>query len=67
MTETEQFCWQETVRVCMEGADEGRLAEHLAQLPHDHRATLLDGIGSERLRARVDRVLRRRRDQLALV
>ena len=67
MTETEALRWHEAVRVCIRRGDDARLAEYLTGLPEGERAMLLDGIGSEVLRAHVNSLLRRRQEQLALI
>jgi len=67
MSDGKLLRWREAVRVCMRVAEVGPLAKHLARLPEDDRAMLLDGIGSEMLRSEVNALLRRQQEQLALV
>ena len=67
MTDGEELCWREAVRVCLETSDVGRLAEHVAGLPEERRRMLLEAIGSDGLRSHVRSLLARRREQLALV
>ena len=67
MSNTKLQCWREAFHVCMRRAETAPLARHLAQLPEGDRSMLLEGIGSELLRAEVNAVLRSRQEQLALV
>ncbi len=67
MTDSHVVCWREAVRVCLTTSGVSPLARHLARLPEGEREMLLKGIGSEGLRAAVSSLLRRQREQLALV
>ncbi len=59
--------WRQAFDVCMQMAGVGPLAKHVARLPEKDRAKLLEGIGSELLREKVNTLLRQRQEQLALV
>ncbi|MDH4179424.1 MAG: hypothetical protein OEV33_02860 [Armatimonadota bacterium] len=67
MSETKLQCWREAFHVCMRRAETAPLARHLARLPEGDRSMLLEGIGSDLLRAEVKAVLRSQQEQLALV
>ena len=67
MSEAKLQCWGEAFRVCMRRAEVAPLARHVAGLPEGDRSMLLEGIGSDLLRAEVNAVLRSQQEQLALV
>ncbi|HUU54469.1 MAG TPA: hypothetical protein VMY87_06060, partial [Armatimonadota bacterium] len=67
MSETKLQCWREAFHVCMRRTETAPLARHLARLPEGDRSMLLEGIGSDLLRAEVNTVLRSQQEQLALV
>ena len=66
VTHTEASCWREAIRACIRTGDAESLVRHLAGLREDDREMLLEGIGSEELRAQVSMLLRQRQEQLAL-
>ena len=66
MTDTQLVCWRGAISACIQTGDREVLARHLAGLREDDREMLLEGIGSEELRAEVGVLLRRQQEQLAL-
>ncbi len=66
MTDTQLVCWRGAISACIRTGEQGGLARHLAGLREDDREMLLEGIGSEELRAAVNSLLRRQQEQLAL-
>ncbi len=66
MSDTTMVCWREALRACVRSGEAVGLAEHLARLPEDERAVLLEGLECEELRARVNSLLLLRQEQLAL-
>ena len=66
MTDTQLVCWRGAISACIRTGEQGGLARHLAGLREDDREMLLEGIGSEELRAEVGMLLRQRQEQLAL-
>ena len=66
MTDTQMVCWRGAISACIRTGNREVLARHLAGLREDDREMLLEGIGSDELRADVGMLLRQRQEQLAL-